>query len=220
MKLLRTIIALFYGVLTFIGIGFIGASVLSDYRGIIGIIIGSAILLFGIYAAYKVYRLTVRRGVMEILAQGTSGSDLDNPMATNETNFREITPSVLSENFKTGNNKFESGRLRIWGDWQGRKLDEKQTAQRIEYDEHLEMLEIFFSSYCRLQIFKPSQIFEANSYLKILKAKKIVWKTYTSEKEFLYEYERTESNVAFKTNSDWKMDKYDISLREAALFIT
>lgn len=147
--------------------------------------------------------------------------DLDNlePSADSET--RKLSMEEYVVNFSKSDVKFKGGGyLRIWGDYKSRRLEEYHLVSNVELLDQ-STIQISFQSGNRLRIWKPETIFDAPTFMKVLKAERIKWEWYDNKnnKRYYYEYWVEGNGIRTKTDYDWKSYKIDTMLGDPAIFM-
>jgi len=223
-KILRHIVASFFGLIVFAGLSLIGVLIIytSDNDNDFGILISFVLGILGLYLGYKIYTVILRRGILEFLTAIHATPTLDNLPLTDQTDIKQLSAQEFAEKFSNNKNIFTEGIIRIWGDWEGRDLESINELSRVEYEMSEDILKIVFLNNNRLTIWGPDKVFESESYLKINEAEKIKWEWLSNiEKNsynyFLYEIEG--KKVRIKTNTNWNRNKYDTILGQPALFM-
>jgi len=223
-KILRHIVASFFGLIVFAGLSLIGVLIIytSDNDNDIGLIISLALALLGLYLGYKIYVVILRRGILEFLTAIHATPTLDNLPLTDQSDVKQLSAQEFAEKFRNKENIFSGGIIRIWGDWEGRNLESINELLSVDYEKNEEILKIVFLNNSKLTIWRPDNVFESESYLKINEAEKIKWEWLSNIDKntynyFLYEIDGKE--VRIKTNANWNSNKYDTILGQPALFM-
>lgn len=209
----------FYAFGIFILFVFIAASALS-LRGMVGIIVGVLILGLGVVAAYMTYSFTVSQGVLTAIGGETFSSDLDTLEPIESDGVRKLSAQALADNFAQGEHWFKGGTLRLWDDYKKRQLNESNVIESIHYDPDEEVLVIDFKNQNQLTVWHPAKIYEASTYLKIIRASKVVWKwDYQHQHQYYFEYVKEDKRIATRTNIDWIIGRFDLSVAHPAVII-
>lgn len=220
MKTTRILLAIGESILAFIGICFIGVVFYSQLSEPFNWIVAIPFLPLAIYLSSRVYKMIIRRGYLETISGDNSTYDADELKSTPGSGITEIQAEELENHFDNGNLPFFEGTVSIWGDWNGRWLNSKHKLSTIEFDESKEILFIYFSDFCQLQIRKPSIIHYTSSYLKILKAKEIKWQVPNKEGEnYKYYYLNTGNKINTKSNTEWQPKREDFGIGMNAVYI-
>jgi hypothetical protein len=209
------------GIFTFLGVCFFGVTIyLFVVPNIWGIFI---IILFGILGFYLgrfVFITAKRRGILAMSSALQASRDLDNLEPSRNSETRKLTPNQYIKHFQKSELKFVGGPLQIWGDFKSRKLEDNHTIKDIRLLDKRTM-KISFQSGNNLTIWNPEIIFDAPTFMKVLKAERIRWEWNEpkSKKKFYYEYQIEGENIRTKTDFDWKSYDIDTLLGAPAIFM-
>lgn len=220
MKIVRKFLGIGEAIFAFIGVCFIGILLSAQLTEPFNWIVAIPFLPLAIYLSLRVYKMIIRRGYLETISGDNSTYDADELKPTPGSGVTEIKPEELESHFDNGNVSFSEGTVSIWGDWNGRQLNIKHKLSTIEFDESKEILIIYFSDFCQLQIRKPSIIHYTSSYLKILNAKEIKWQVPNIEGENnKYYYLNTGNSIQTQSNTDWQPKREDFGVGMNAVYI-
>jgi len=221
MKTFRTIVAFFQALLPLLGFGIISAVIYSDFKPPYNLIIAIAVFILGIYASRSIFNMMRRRGVISTMSGDNATYDLDELEPTPGSGVLKVTPEDLTQLFIDKKLKFNNGiTVSIWGDWEGRKLDVKHTLNSIEFNSDNNILTIQFNDNCLLKITRPSLILCSNSYLKIVKAKEVLWQIpMDSAPSNQYSYLNTGKEIKTRSNTKWRPHEYDIGIGMNAIYL-
>jgi len=164
--------------------------------------------------------MIIRRGYISTISGDNSSYYLDDLKPTPGSGVIELQPNELENYFDHGKVSIKEGTISIWGDWNGRQLNQKHKLSTIEYDNKRDVLSIYFSDYCQLQIRLPSSIHCSESYLKIFKAKEVKWQTFNDNREYdQFHYLNTGKDIVTKSNTNWKPKVEDLGIGMHAVYI-
>ena len=221
MQGLRAALSFFYALLVFATFVFTAATTLEGIESFWKYPVSLVILIIGLICSRFVFTFMKKRGIIASMSGDNASYELDDLIPTEDDQFRELNPFTLEKNFRTKKNLFHAGKVSIWGDWQGRGLDKKLKIEEITFYHEKDILVIKFEEKHTLKVRSPQGIYEADTYLKILKAKEVLWKTPGSgiTRSFTYSYLATKNGIKTKSNTSWKPHKYDIGLGLSAIYI-
>ncbi|RFC55818.1 hypothetical protein [Brumimicrobium aurantiacum] len=221
MKEIRFIAALFSSLTLLSGFVFIGFIFYIDISSPLNIILTVFVLFLGIIASGLLFKMMLRRGVISVMSGTYASYDLDELEPNSTSNILKCKPKELVELFQVKKLEYARGlSVSIWGDQVGRKLDVKHTLKAISYDDSLETLTIIFSDFCRLKIVKPNLVLSTKSYLKVVKAKEIIWETNLNEEEGkFYHYKNNGKKIETASNTSWKPHCFDTGIGIQALYM-
>ena len=160
-----------------------------------------------------------RRGYIATISGDNSTYELDNLKPTPGSGITELLPDKLVDSFDHQKLEFPEVSISIWGDSYGRKLKLKHRILTFEYDDHSQVLSIFFKDYCQLRIKKPSIIHHSSSYLKIIKAEEILWRVPNADRMDEYYYLNEGKNIKTKSNTNWQPKSEDLGPGMNALYL-
>lgn len=171
--------------------------------------------------ARSIYIMMSRRGVIEVLSGGSSSYELDDLTPQEGGGILPYTPIDLMNAFqKKKTLELAKGTLAIWGDFEGWSLNKTHVIANILYNQETNVLTIEFDNQCLLKVKNPRMIYCTNSYLKIIKAKEILWQvTVPSEAIYTYSYLNTGNDIKTQSNTKWVPHKYDIGIGQNAVYI-
>ncbi|PKR82277.1 hypothetical protein CW751_02805 [Brumimicrobium salinarum] len=221
MKIFKFIFAFLQA--AFLMFGFVAIAVIIYLEGksaihFIGIVV---VLLVGFIVSRFLFNLMRRRGVLAVMTGTNASYDVDDLNPSSASGVLKLDPIALVKLFQEHKIKFpQDTSISIWGDWQGRKLDERHQISSIAYDKKNNLLIILFKDKCLIKIRKPTLILLASSYLKIVKAKEIVWEiSNKSSSIHTYSYLNTGKKIKTQSNTNWKPHKMDIGIGMHALYL-
>ncbi|HZH85897.1 MAG TPA: hypothetical protein VFD77_01180 [Brumimicrobium sp.] len=221
MKSLSTIVSLFYALLLFIGIGSISFFILVSSQSVLAIIAAIIVAIIGLVMSRFLFTMMMRRGVISVLAGSYASYDLDELKSAPNSSVLKISPAELSQFPIEQHLKFQHGlKVSIWGDWEGRYLEDRHHIESVDFDKKEKWLTIRFLDGCILKIKNPSPVYVTQSYLKIVKAQEIQWSIPTQTgliKQYIYINEG--ENILTQSNTEWKPHHFDIGIGMNALYL-
>lgn len=212
--------AFIQAVIPFIGFCFISLVVFSQLESPFNIVVALIVLFIGAYLSYMVFNLMSKRGVIEVLGGGTAAYELDELEPTIEDGVDKLTPEELIEKFTDNQVDFTTGTVSIWGDREGRRLNDRHKINSIHYDSAKNVLKFSFENKCILKVRNPRLILVCKDYLKILRASEVLWQIPTvdnSNKQF--SYLNTGKSIKTKSNTEWKPSNHDMGLGMNAVYL-
>jgi len=221
MKTVRIIIAFLQALFPLIGFGFISVVVYSDLSKPFNIIIALVFFIIGLFSSRSIFNMMRRRGVISVLSGNNATYNLDELNPTSGSGVFRLTPEELTNLFFENKLNFNQGTtVSIWGDWEGRQLDTRHHINDLTYNSENNILTIIFSDNCLLIITTPSIILYSTSYLKIIKAKEIIWEVpVKTNSKNQYIYLNTGEKIKTKSNTNWTPHKYDLGIGMNALYL-
>lgn len=220
MKKFRTIIAFFQVLLTLLGFCIISVVIFLDLNTPYNIITAIAVFIVGLFASRVIFNMMQRRGVVSVMTGDNASYDLDELEPSPGSGVMKLTPEELINLFSENELSFNQGlTVSIWGDWEGRKLDERHQIVDVEFEQEKNILTISFSENCSLKIKNPKLILLTNTYLKIVKAKEVLWQIPNNDTFCQYSYLNTSKIIETKSNTDWKPHKYDLGIGMNAIYL-
>ena len=221
MKAFRTIIAFFQALLPLLGFSFISAVIYSDLNTPYNMIIAIIIFIAGLFSSRSIFNMMRRRGVISVMSGDNATYDLDELEPTPANGVLKVNPEELANLFSEKKLSFNQvTTVSIWGDWEGRKLDTKHQISSLNFNSEINILTIVFNTKCILKIKSPSTILCSSSYLKVVKAKEILWQTpVNSSSNNQYRYLNTGEKIKTKSNTKWTPHTYDIGIGMNALYL-
>ncbi|MBL7471207.1 hypothetical protein [Robertkochia sediminum] len=212
--------ALLNATLTFIGIVLIGivfyAELPSPYSWMALIL--SAFT--GGYLSLRVFRMIDRRGYLTTISGDNASYELDDLVPTPGSGISVLTPMALEQLYRDGKNTLGPVTVSIWGDWKGRKLNEKHQIDSVAYNSGENTLTITFTDQCVLRVKAPATIHYCNTYLKIMKAGEVSW--YVSGANAAmdeYHYLNTGGQIQTRSNTSWKPKYEDLGAGMHAIYL-
>ena len=219
MKTLKVIIAFFQALIAMFGFGILSVVSYSEIKSPYNIVVGAVILLIGLYLSKLVFNMVRRKGLIDVLSENTSSSEIDQLEPTSESSMLKMNSQELKQMFNENKLKFKRGvTIAIWGDNKGRALDINQKLSKIDFNKNI--LTFRFSSNCNLKVKNPTQIFYTTDYLKILNAKEVLWETLIDSDTYnQYSYLNTGKQIITKSNTNWKPHTLDLGIGMNAIYL-
>lgn len=188
-----------------------------------GFIIIGLIVILSFWMGYAIFRRVMLVGPIEVLTASGASPEADHPVPTGKNDFASLTAAEYVEKFDKQEHFCKGGSIRIFNDWlriPRKELEIKRATYRPEPD----LLILRFSGGVELRITAAKRIFEATTYLKIIKAGKIELRIPASEvekaqEEVVIEYDWTPGKIHTKANSTRHPQAFDVSLGDPALMI-
>ena len=213
---MKRIMALIQAILTFVGIALIGLVFYFDLSSPYNYISVLILLTIAIYLSVKVFRMIVRRGYIETATGDNATYELDNLKPIPGSGITELSPEKLIETFDNQILNFPEVSISIWRDAFGKKMKKKPEILTLEYNDETDILS--FKDYSQLKIKKPSIIHHSIRYLKIIKAKEILWRIKEDDQYNEYSYLNNGKEIKTRSNTDWKPKSEDLGIGMNALY--
>jgi hypothetical protein len=214
---MKELLGFLYGLGALIILSFIGFLFYDRFPNNIGIIGAILIALIGLIVGVFVFRMFSSRGVMEMWSGDSASSDMDRIYHQSGSNVKKYLPEELVEVYhKERYFLRKSGKIRIWGDWKKRGLDENNVLLSIEYSKNTDKLLFRFKRMRSLTIYGASEIYAVDTYIKVQQAKTIEWKTNLG----WCKYENLNDKIEFETNMDWAVSPFDLGTGFDAIFFS
>ncbi len=217
-KVFQYLLAFVQALITFTGFILISIVIYIETTSLIGKLIAILIALIGLYTSIVVYKLIIKRGFLTAMTGSDAIYELDNLKPIEGGGFIQVRADELAEIFK---NKIEKAfTIKIWGDWNGRKLNNKHYISQITYEASEKELNISFHDKCFLKVLNPGIIHVSKSYIKIINADSVIWTVLSAnQKEEYYEYTFSDNLIKTNTNTQWKAHKYDLGIGMNAVYL-
>ncbi len=220
MKTFRTIFAVFQAILGFIMFCVIAFFFYNDLSSPYNMIIAAIIVGFGIYVSIFVFKMLKRRGIFSVMTADWSTYELDNLEPNEGDGVLKVSPNQLETLFSQDKLNFNNGTVSIWGDWTGRELDKKHQLKSVKFNSENDTLNLSFIDNCLLKIKNPKLIFITSTYLKIAKAKEVLWQTpHKPEGVDQYNYINLGKSIKTNSNTKWKPHPFDLGIGMDALYL-
>jgi hypothetical protein len=220
LKTFRTFIAFTHSLLTFIGLGFLALAILGQMAPPVNYILSIIVLVAAFLAARSVFTMMQRRGVMSVLASNSASPDADDFQSLEENGIYKMHPRDLASHFSKAEFYLGECAISIWGDWEGRKLKEKNELISVSYSEVKNRLTFQFEGKKTLSIRNASDILLCETYLKIPRATEALWQYLVGMELFnQYSYLHSGNKIKTKSNTKWKPHKYDIGPGMNAIYL-
>jgi len=214
-NILNFVAAVFRSFLTFLVFVLIALSAFNP-DGIVSNIFGGIMVVIGFFVSRYVYRVIMKRGILEVASSHLATPDLDNLTPSSSSEIQTPTARELADDFLNGKSLLSKGIINIWGDWNQRNLDINNIIADMEYDSSVQILAIRFDNGNKLTIWSPQIIHVTTTYLKIIKASKVLWEW---GNHLAMTYQKNESKITRHTNSKWQMDSLDVDHTKPAVMI-
>lgn len=217
----RSIAGFLLGLTPLIIAGIFGVVIYSTINETAGIILAAVLSALAVWAGLNIFRQVRFHGPFNFIVSVFASRDLDKlePDADSKTKRREV--SDLISLYNKGENLFQGGKVRIYGDWFSESSHSEFEIQKLSYDESEGKLTIAFKEGEKIEVYNPGNIFESPSFLKILDAEKvrITWLPKEKEKSNYLEFKKNSKEISTISNIDIKQSSFNLSLGEPALLI-
>ncbi|MFT5779442.1 MAG: hypothetical protein ACI837_002400 [Crocinitomicaceae bacterium] len=221
MKVFRTLVAFIYAIVPFVGLFYLALIIYESIQTGLGIFLFLSITVLGFLMSRFTFNMMRKRGVIELLSHIPASYDLDQLVPTDYSNLNKYSAQELVEAFDADHLKIKKGTIRIWGDWEGRSLDQIHTIASLNYTPERQILSIFFTDDFVLKVRRPTLIFECESYLKITSATEVLWQVPKANFKHPsnYQYLKLKNGIKTKSNMNWNPHRYDVGLGDDAVYI-
>ena len=221
MKIFRTIVAFIQASLPLLGFGFFSVVIYSELNAPYNTIVALAVFILGLYGSRSVFKMMRKRGIINVMSGDNASYDLDELEPTPDSGVLKLTPEKLTNLFLENKLKYNRGtRVSIWGDCKDRELDVRHQLSSISFNSEKNILTIKFSDNSLLVMKRPSIIHCCDSYLKVIKAKEILWQIpIDSNSNNQYSYLNTGKEIKTKSNTKWKPQTYDFGIGMNAIYL-
>ncbi len=203
----------------------IGFAIYASFPNTTGIIILILLGVLSLWLGFKIFRKIQIVGPIEYISAVNASPDLDNLEPTQDSRTKRRSPEEIVQLLENNGNLFQGGSFRIFGDWFGKPYDNNHRIDSADFDSKSKILTLKFKDGEKLEIYNPSHIFEASTFLKILKADRIrlTWfyygKTQSTANKYFLDYSLQDKKIKTETNVDWYKPNFDVSLGDSALMI-
>jgi len=219
MKTLRIVVAFFQALLVFILIGFISALLYSELSFPYNLIVAAIVLILALTTSAKTFNMIRRRGVIATMVGNNASYELDELEPTQDSGVQKLNAKELESLFLENELELNPVKISIWADWEGRQLNKHHELQSIEFNDTDDILTITFLDNCLLKIKSPQLIMQATTYLKIVKAKEVLWQVPNRSNSDRYTYLNTGKMIKTKSTTNWKPHKYDLGIGMQAIYL-
>lgn len=217
MRLFTAYIQAFFA---FIGACFIALVFYDELSQPFNIIVGALVLVIGFLGSRFVFKMVKHRGLISTMSGNNSSYGLDELEPVEGSEVVKLEPNELYKQFQDSKLNFIRGTVCIWGDHQGQFLNQIHEIDAINYDMHRKILVIRFKSLCSLKVSNPKRVFCADSYLKIVKAKEVVWQTVDKSGAVKqYHYICSGGQIKTTSNTKWKPHEFDLGIGMPAVYL-
>lgn len=217
---IQSFMAYYQAFLFFLGVGIIGFVFYEELTTPYNIVVATMAVVIGFLGSRFIFHMIKRRGLISTMTGDNASYELDD---LDPTEGRGVLKLDLVEFYQLylGNSiKFGQGKVSIWGDHHGKLLEEYHLIEDVQLDELRQIIVLKFNTQCTLTIVAPQHIFYTNTYLKIIKAKEIVWQTKdNSGQVHQYQYINGGNKLLTSSNTNWKPHKFDAGIGMNALYI-
>lgn len=203
-----------------VGATIIGIAIYEALPNTLGI---GILILLGIAALYtglQIFKRVQIVGPIEFLAKSHGSPDLDHLEPTANDATKRRTAVILAERL-TAKQSLQEGRLRIFGDWFQKSYHHPISA--AHFDTLSNTLSLHFKQGQRLDIQNPKHIFEAPTFIKIIRADSITltWQEVdsTSNRSKVIDYQYRNGSIHTTTNCKDHSPNFDVALNAPALMI-
>ncbi|MFZ6051037.1 hypothetical protein [Halocola ammonii] len=224
-KLYYVISGIFLGLTPFLVSSIIAIAFYASFPNWIGIAICCVLAVISGWIGVKIFKRTQITGPIEVMTVIRASPDLDNLKQEPGSETKRRDPKELAELISRNENLLRGGAFRIYGDWFGEPYDNFHEFESAQFSPGSNLLTLNFRDGEKLEIYQPSIIFEARTFLKIQNAKRIrlSFLNYNPEqnKEIPYylDYQKEENKIVTDTNVDWYKPVFYTSLGDPALMI-
>lgn len=205
--------AFIYGIGPIIGFSFMALIAYDELNRPFNNILCAVFLIAGVLAGRYLFKNIQRRGVMNVISGLNASYDVDTLEPNDYDYVYKSTAKELASQYKTNPNFPKEVMIKIWGDWEGRKLNKKNKIENIDFDEDRNILTIGFEGNSILKVRNMGWILFSKTYLKIMKAEEVLWRICDDEsnkKDFSYLFNG--EKLLCKSNTDWKPHKLDVGI--------
>jgi len=162
----------------------------------------------------------MQKGVIEIMTGDNASPELDTLKPVPGDGVTQLSEEELVSKFHNEQLALNTFTISIWGDRSDNKLNIEHRIKLISYDPDSLTLILFLENNYELHITQPRIIHISSTYLKILKAQKIIWKVNT-ESDLLQKFSYFNNGQAIVThsNSEWQPSPYALGRGMTALYL-
>lgn len=222
-KLSNSVSAIVISLLPLLGLGLLCVFIYDSSPDATGVSIIVAIGLVGLFISYKIFGMVYRRGAVAFTAAATATPDADHPEPNEGSNFQRCTPEDLNQFIANQRNWTQKAMVSIYGDYYQRPFKKDHKIDKVSFDEEANVLTFQFKGGQQLTVSNPQDIFEANTYLKVLKADEVkyAWKNGQPSATTPASYSFTPSGRRILTEADPKNmnPRFEIGLNMPAIMI-
>ncbi len=219
-SMLKIVLAFFQSLLAFLAVCLVGLIFYSELPLPFNIVVAIILFLVGAYVGLRVFKIISRRGYTSAASGDNASFELDSLKSTPGHGVSEVEPLELCNAFEDGKINLGKVTKSIWGDWDGRYLDKKDKIVSIKWDSLSQKLAVVFEDNKLLSVYHPRLIRYSRSYLKIIKAKEIVWEVVGLEGEHCeYRYTFSDNGIETSTNTHWKPKSDDMGIGMNAIYL-
>ncbi len=216
---MNTLMATIQAILTFVGVAFIGLVFYSELSSPYNYISAAICVCIAIYLSVKVFRIIKRRGYIATITGDNATYELDNLKPNPGSVITELNGNTLAEHFKEQSLEFSKYTIAIWGDTNTLKLNKKRSISTINYNVTTKILTITFDEGNLLLIKRPAIIHHSSSYIKIIKAKEVVWSVNDNDQNNEFHYINDKTKIITKSNRKWNPKREDLGIGMNAIYL-
>ncbi|MEO1010533.1 MAG: hypothetical protein AAFX53_04455 [Bacteroidota bacterium] len=224
-QVINIISGFIFGIAPMAGATIIGIAVYASLPNTVGIIILVLLGVLSLWLGLKIFKRVQIVGPIEFMTAVHASPDLDNLQPTKDSETKRRSPEEIVRLLENKKTLFKGGTFRIFGDWFGKPYDNYHEIESADFCNQLKCLTLNFKGGEQLEVYNPEHIFEASSFLKIIKADriKLTWfyfgKPQTKNNQYFLDYSLKDKKITTETNVDWYKPLFDVSLGEPALMI-
>lgn len=204
---------------------FLSILIYNELPNFAGILISAILIGLAAWLGSAIFKKIQRKGLLAYISVVFSSPDLDNLEPSADSKTKKRTPAELAELFKTNQNLFKGGSLKIFGDWFEGPYQSMLKIASIDYNEAKNEMRIGFSDNSSISIEEPGPILESPTILRILTAKEVRLDFQHKEenssvlKDYFKLYQVNRNKLDTTTNIDWFKPKIDASVGQDALIL-
>lgn len=224
-KIVNTISGIIFGLSPLAGATIIGITIYASLQTVTVLIIYGLLGVLSIWLGLKIFKKVQIVGPIEFMTTIHASPELDNlePSKNSETKRRSLEEFV--ELIKNKQNLCKGGTFRIFNDWFGKPYDNFHKIESAEFNKESKCLTLNFNEGEQLEIYNPIDIFEASTFLKVVKADriKLTWfyygKAQTKKNQYFLNYRLKDEKIMTDTDVDWYKPIFNVSIGNPALVI-
>ncbi len=217
---IQSFVAYYQALLFFLGVGIIGFVFYEELTIPYNIVVATMIVIIGFLGSRFIFHMIKRRGLISTMTGGNASYELDDLDPTEGIGVFKLNLVEFHQLYLDNSFKFGQGKVSIWGDHNGKLLEEYHLIEDVQLDELRQIMVLKFNTQCTLTIVAPRHIFYSKTYLKILKAQEIVWQTKDNNGQVhQYQYINGGNKLLTSSNTNWKPHKFDAGIGMNALYI-
>lgn len=214
-----------YGMAPIVVAALLGVGIYVALPNITGILIIVLIGILACWLGFSIFKEIQIIGPNEFMSLMESAPELDNlePEPDSETKRRDARE--FSELVACNEHLIKGGAIRMYGDWFGKRYANFHVLKSAKFNEHTKILTLEFDKGEVLEIYRPRNIFEAPTFLKIIDADRIKLTWHKSnpvnkaQNLYYFDYRFSNNKISVESNVDWYKPDYNVSLSAPALMI-